>query len=475
MPADCGSTSQRSRKGSHPDLLLQVSTTTRTPSECTSFKLTDTPKPKKRAPKQPVRKEVLGDVLKDRTILETIYNSEQKTSCFFAVAELGQPPRIVDQYTIRGETVFPMESQAEAFRQGFVAMPSAIGPACTTAELLEDLKRLLAKYIDLEPFYISLIAHYILITWVWTAFGSYGFLRLKGFPGVGKTRVLEVVKRLAYRGTHVGVNPTKSALFRKAHDIQGTLCLDEVDRAEDDLQSGFVQLMNASYRRDGVVMVSENREDTWTPVTYKVGGPKVLSTRLAFGDRALESRCITIGMVVKPIARHIAPYLPDGYEQEAEAMRNRLLTWRFSNLHGINLDASALQHLEPRAREIGLSLYAVSPDEVFRAELLRYLERRSEEEAGEDPVRLVLGVISKIVDDNKRWKLTLKEVHATSARIAAERELHMREFSNREIAELCRNLRFPTKREAAGYVIHINKAVLQEQRERYKLSDDSQA
>jgi hypothetical protein len=174
-------------------------------------------------------------------------------------------------------------------------------------------------------------------------------------------------------------------------------------------------------------------------------------------------------MVIKPLAPHIAPYLPDGYEQEAEAMRNRLLTWRFANLHGINLDASALQHLEPRAREIGLSLYAVSPDAGFRAELLRYLERRSEEEAGEDPVRLVLEVISKIVDDNKRWKLTLREVHATAARIAEERELYMREFSNREIAELCRNLRFTTKREAAGYVIHINKAVLREQRERYKL------
>jgi hypothetical protein len=422
--------------------------------------------------KQPARKETLGDVLKDRTILETIFNSEQKPSCFFAVAEPGQPPRIVDQYTVRGETVFPMESQSEAFRQGFVAMPSAIVPASTTAELLADLKRLLAKYIDLEPFYISLIAHYILMSWVWTAFGSYGFLRFKGSPGGGKTRGLDVLKRLAYRGTHVGVTPTRSSLFRKADAVQGTLVLDELDRAEDDLNSGFVQLMNAAYRRDGVVMVSESRDDNWTPITYKVGGPKILSTRLAFGDRALESRCITIRMVLKPIARHIAPYLPDGYEQEAETMRNRLLAWRFANLHTINLDASALQHLEPRAREIGLSLYAVSPDAGFRTELIRFLERRSEEEAAEDPVRLVLEVISKIVEDNKRWKLTLREVHATAVRIATERELYMREFSNREIGELCRNLRFTTKREAAGYVIYINQAVLREQCERFKLSDN---
>jgi hypothetical protein len=431
--------------------------------------LTDTPKPKKRALKQPARREILGDVLKDRTILETIFNSEQKPSCFFAVAETGQPPRIVDQYIVRGETVFPMESQSEAFRQGFVAMPSAIVPASTTAELLTDLKRLLAKYIDIESFYLSLIAHYILVSWVWTAFGSYGFLRLKGSPGSGKTRILDLIKRLAFRGTHVGVNPTRSSLFRKAHDIQGTLVIDECDRADADLYSGFAQMMNASYRRDGVVMVSENREDTWTPVIYKVGGLKVISTRMAFGDRALESRCLTIPTVVKTLARHIAPHLPDGFEDEAEAMRNRLLAWRFANLHGINLDASALQHLEPRPREIGLSLYAVSPDEVFRAELLRYLERRSEEEAGEDPVRLVLEVISKIVDDGRRWKLTLKEVHAAAVRIATERELPLLEFSNRQIAELARNLRFTTKREASGYVILINQAVLREQRERYKL------
>jgi hypothetical protein len=431
--------------------------------------LTDTPKPKKRALKQPARKETIGDVLRDRTIIETIYNAEQKPSCFFAVAEIGQPPRIVDQYIVRGETVFPLETQAESFRKGIVAMPSAIGPASTTDELLADLKRLLGKYIDVEPFYLDLIAHYVLMTWVWKAFGSYGFLRMKGQAGCGKTRILDVVKRLAYRGTHIGVNPTRSALCRMAHQVEGTLLVDEMDRAEADLYSGFVQMLNAAYRRDGVVTLSEDREGSWAPITLNVGGPKVFTNRMSFGDRALESRCLTIPMVVKPTARHIAPHLPDGFEDEAEAMRNRLLTWRFNNLHGINLDASALQHLEPRAREIGLSLFAISPSESFRKELVHYLEQRSEDFSDEDPLRLVLEVIAKIVDDSKRWKLTVKEVRAIAHRIAEERELPPAEFSSRQIAELCRNLRFDTKREGTGTVVRINPTVLREQRERYKI------
>jgi hypothetical protein len=59
-----------------------------------------------------------------------------------------------------------------------------------------------------DPFYISLIAHYVLMTWVWSAFGSYGFLRLKGTAGCGKTRVLDVLKRLVYRGRD-GCSPMK--------------------------------------------------------------------------------------------------------------------------------------------------------------------------------------------------------------------------------------------------------------------------
>ena len=230
---------------------------------------------RKRAPKQTPRKEIFGDVLRDKTIIDTIYKSESQPSCLFAVAEPGHAPKLVESYAIRGETVFPLQRQAESYRRGIVTLPSDIGPSIPTSELLASLRRLLAKYIDLDPFYISLIAHYVLMTWVWSAFGSYGFLRLKGTAGCGKTRVLDVLKRLVYRGTHIGVNPSKSALFRMADKVMGTLLIDECDRQDADLYSGFCQMLNASYRRDGVVTLSEKQDESWVPTTYNVGGPKI--------------------------------------------------------------------------------------------------------------------------------------------------------------------------------------------------------
>jgi hypothetical protein len=322
-------------------------------------------------PKPSKREEILGDVLHNKTIIECLYQQSSTPSCKFAVAEFGEAPKIVDSYVIGTQEVHPLQKKERAFRRGIINLPSDVTSSTETVDVLARLTRMLVKYIDLEPFYINLIAHYVLVTWVWDAFGSYGFLRLKGPAGCGKTRVLDVLKKITYRGTHIGVNPTKSALFRMAHNVKGTLLIDECDRQDADLYSGFTQMLNAAYRRDGVVTISEMEKDSWVPTEFEVGGPKILTNRMAFRDHALETRCITIPMVVKQVARHIAPHLPKGFEEEAESMRNLLLRWRFDYFHNIDLNDSLLRHLEPRAREIGLSLFAVSPDEEFRAELIR--------------------------------------------------------------------------------------------------------
>jgi hypothetical protein len=219
-----------------------------------------------------------------------------------------------------------------------------------------------------------------------------------------------------------------------------------------------------------VITVSEKSDETWIPTTYVVGGPKILTNRLEFKDRALTSRFFTIETEVKAMPGHIKAHLPNSFEDEACAMRNRLLAWRFANFNSIDHDDTALRHLDPRPREIGLSLYAISPDAAFRAELINYLERRSEDLSSDDPLHAILDAIVKVAQgSHKRVKVDLKDIQKTAQSIGMDRELPGSEFTNRRVAAACRNLRFRTKRESDGTKVFIFPKILDEHRKRYKL------
>jgi len=82
---------------------------------------------------------------------------------------------------------------------------------------------------------------------------------------------------------------------------------------------------------------------------------------------------------------------------------------------------------------------------------------------------VVLEVIADMMDKGAQWKLTVKAIRARALSIALERDISPAEFSSRQVAELCRNLRFNTSREGKGVVVKINPTVLREQRGRYNL------
>jgi hypothetical protein len=86
----------------------------------------------------------------------------------------------------------------------------------------------------------------------------------------------------------------------------------------------------------------------------------VIAMRGYFDDPALESRFITIDMEAGSGAPHVPINLPDEHKDEARALRNKLLAYRFRERLGVSINASLYDPtLTPRANQVTLPLLSL--------------------------------------------------------------------------------------------------------------------
>jgi hypothetical protein len=177
-------------------------------------------KPRKRNSKEPPRNEVINRVLRNGTLLETLFDETQQPQCRFVTVEANKPPVESQEYLINGLSVYPPERLAKLFEQGTVKLPSALEEYGSVPELFDSIKDFLRAYLDLDEFHISLLATYAAMSHVYDAFRAFPYLRFKGEPATGKTRCLQVLGAICYRAVDLGVSPSRSALFRRADQMR---------------------------------------------------------------------------------------------------------------------------------------------------------------------------------------------------------------------------------------------------------------
>ena len=142
-------------------------------------------------------------------------------------------------------------------------------------------------------------------------------------------------------------------------------------------------LNNGNVKGLPVLRSMQNRDKEFNPRAFRVFGPKIVAMRGTFEDAALESRFLTEEMGLKPVRADISIPLPNTLHEEALALRNRLLHYRFCQLFSTKPDMTALlEGVEPRINQIALPLLSlVDEPEVrtdIRARLLRdQMERAS--------------------------------------------------------------------------------------------------
>ena len=170
-------------------------------------------------------------------------------------------------------------------------------PACVFANVCERFAHYLDFAPDTAPGTTATLALWTILSYVYPAWDAVPYLYVGGPMGSGKSRVLAVLQRLAFRPLSSS-NLTAPTLFRTLHAAGGTMLFDEAERLrqstpeQQEIQSVFL----CGYRRGGCATRLEPlAAGGFRPVRFDVFGPKALAC-IAGLPPTLASRCIPITM-----------------------------------------------------------------------------------------------------------------------------------------------------------------------------------
>lgn len=312
---------------------------------------------------------IASDIFEDGTIVEMVYRREDRRT-LFATYSAGRWT-LVESVPFEGTTLVPFSPHNNLVKNAVVLFPSEPRAYGTEAELISEVQTFIHRYVDLEPAFERIAAHYVLLTWLYDAFNELPYLRFRGDFGSGKTRALLTIGSLCYRGFFASGASTVSPIFHTLDAFRGTFVFDEADFRFSDEKTELVKILNnGNVRGLPVLRTMMNRQREFNPQAFYVFGPKIVGARGTYDDRGLESRFITHEMGARRLRDDIPINLPPEYQEEALVLRNKLLMYRFRNRHDVKLDPSlADRKLEPRFNQILLPLLSIVREESLREEL----------------------------------------------------------------------------------------------------------
>jgi hypothetical protein len=356
-----------------------------------------------------------------------------------------------------GKRLVPYSPENNLLKNDVVRFPSEASEYESDQALVAEIREFIHRYVDVSPLFEEITSYYILFTWLYDGFNELPYLRLRGDVGSGKTRFLLTAGTLAYKPIFASGASTVSPIFRILDSIQGTLIIDEGDFRFSDEKAEIVKILNNGNARGFPVLRSESvngRE--FNPRAYTVFGPKLVSTRGFFQDRALESRCLTEETGGRPLRQDIPLNIPNEFKREALAIRNRLLMFRFRNFKKWAINPSLVDRtIEPRLSQIFVPLMSVIDDPEAR-QALRQVAREYHKELvadrGMDLEAQVLEIIHELQESPYTDVLSIKEIGERFV------ERHGDDFERKVTPHwigqvVRRKLQLKTERHRDGYVI----------------------
>jgi hypothetical protein len=307
----------------------------------------------KRDPKERPSDEHRASVVETSFLAETIYDRKRRRR-HFAVWHRTDGKVTIEPFLIRpdGSRILPPPDRFDNVGRHVILLASGVAPYGPQEQLIARIKKLLHKYADIPDWWKELIAHYILMTWVFDRFTAVPYLRFLGEPGTGKTRSLFIARALSYKSILAGGATSASPVFRLIERWGGTFVVDEGDWKNSDEYTEIIKIFNQGYMRGLPVLRTEGKD--LEPRAFDVYGPKIVSTRHRFMDSATEGRCLTLESAELDNVREDVPLqLPPDFYSEIEQLRNMLLMWRFDNFWKVTADESKLRKAAPRLGQIG--------------------------------------------------------------------------------------------------------------------------
>ncbi len=335
--------------------------------------------------------------LPDETLVELVFDPLTESTAF-AVFRDGSTTSESLLHLDSGEDLVPLPAKNNLIKHQVVLLPERAVEFESIDELVGEIRHYICRYVDLSDEFLGIATYYILLTWVYDAFNELPYLRVRGDFGCGKTRALLILGSICYKPFFASGASTVSPIFHTIDTFRGTLVFDEADFRFSDEKAELVKIFNnGNVRGFPVLRTTMNAKREFDPVAFLVYGPKVVGMRDAFQDAALESRFITEEMGQRTVRRDIPINLPDCQREEAVALRNKLLLYRFRNLKQTHIDSRlASPALSHRLNQILIPLLSVIPDEAVQQDILRaakVLEHTVTVERSTHPEAQVLAIL----------------------------------------------------------------------------------
>lgn len=405
--------------------------------------------------------------LPDGALAEMIYDPDESRTQF-AVWRDGQvsyEPRLsVGERRI----LRPYSPENSLTRNDIVLFPSRAESYESDETLVDEVRAFIHRYVDLTPLFEELSAYYVLFSWVYDNFNELPYLRAKGDTGSGKTRFLLTVGSLCYKPAFASGASTVSPLFRILDLFKGTLVIDEGDFRFSDEKAEVIKILNNGNARGFPVLRSEivGRHKEFSPRAYQVYGPKLVATRGAFQDRALESRCLTEEMGHRKLRPDVPINLPVSFNAEARALRNKLLMFRFRHHGQLTANPAFVDPaIEPRLNQVFVPLLSIIEDPGARSALkqaLREYQRQLVADRGLEVEGQLVEVLSDLQRYDANTDLSIRDI--TSRFIERHAEEIERKITPKWVGGLVRRrLGLRTIRRGGSHLIPASEAPRLEQ------------
>jgi hypothetical protein len=261
--------------------------------------------------------------------------------------------------------VIPQEG--EEVEKKIVLLPKKAIEYQSVKELDKEIMEHIKKWLDIDDVYLRFATWNIRFSWLYDRFHTLNYTRALGDTGSGKSRFLDVLGHLHYKPLMISGALTPAPIFRILDKWKGTLLIDEGDQKDSDESNAFIKILNCGYEK-GRSVTRCDKNDPNKLDFFDVYGPKVITTRQRFQDKATEARCIT--KIMKQTNRSDIPeILTDQYFRDVEVLRAKLLMYRFKNYDVIDPEAGLkveLKGIEPRLRQVNRGFLGLFADDVVQ-------------------------------------------------------------------------------------------------------------
>lgn len=273
-----------------------------------------------------------------------------------------------------------------------------------TDDLWNDVMSFIYNHIDLlDQRQYDILTAWVFASWISEAWSVVPYLFFYGPKNSGKSKALEVLKALSYRGL-MSANISEAAVFRVTQSFHPTLILDETEIYTSEAKASIQNLLNAGYRR-GQYAIRVSGIDQGNPKIdmFEVFGFKALAGTRGFKD-TLESRSIII--IMEKNIRSIRFSID---QEKARELRSKLLMWRWRKLTEVSEVSEVFHKDMPRVLsfsdgrfvELYASLMTIAKLESPTAfkELLSYAKDQYNVDQEEETMSIDAVILQKILEN----------------------------------------------------------------------------